>query len=451
MFFGKMKKTVKHEQKKKMECQICYAHSYSEKCVCYCGFKTCEQCLQTWITSHTDKEPSCPNCSRVFSQDYIYTTFDRSFLTGGYAIWRQEFLMSREKMFFVNDYEMVRNEQIRRRMRAELLRLYKKKKSYLRKRADTSDIVCEINTLKEKIPRKTHEITQTTERTTYLFPCPHPKCRGCIQKSNASCSLCENKVCRSCFVLLINKDELHECKEDDVNNARHILQDTRACPRCAVRIHKISGCDQMWCVMCHCTFSYETGRESTSIVHNPHYFDWFFSRDRENGENERNECEDYVGYVQRFLLKDDFRKRREYYQLTSFFRLILHIDHVVIPEFQTNHRTNESLRFRYLLNEITENDLKRLLYKRETRGLKRLAVLQLYTCFITIAKNILSDYLNETLDFIGFSDVFLKTYDETVRCAGVIVSSYGGKVKHLDELDRYHFWHEKFRVLTPRP
>jgi len=58
-------------------------------------------------------------------------------------------------------------------------------------------------------------------------------------------------------------------------------KDTMGCPSCGVRIYKIEGCDQMWCVECHTPFSYKTGDIVKGVVHNPHYYEYI----REHGEN----------------------------------------------------------------------------------------------------------------------------------------------------------------------
>jgi hypothetical protein len=64
----------------------------------------------------------------------------------------------------------------------------------------------------------------------------------------------------------------HQCQKDDVETVREVRKTTRPCPTCGVLISKTEGCDQMWCVKCHTTFSWKSGAISQGVVHNPHFY-----------------------------------------------------------------------------------------------------------------------------------------------------------------------------------
>lgn len=103
-----------------------------------------------------------------------------------------------------------------------------------------------------------------------VMACPAAGCAGFVD-TLWKCGVCDTKVCKECRV---TKADVHECKADDVATARALADDSKPCPKCAAAISKVSGCDQMWCTLCHTTFSWNTGKIETSVIHNPHYFQW---------------------------------------------------------------------------------------------------------------------------------------------------------------------------------
>ena len=102
--------------------------------------------------------------------------------------------------------------------------------------------------------------------------CPHDNCRGFLS-SQYKCELCEMFTCPHCLeVIGVSKDIPHTCNPDSVASAEFIKKDTKPCPQCGTRIHKIQGCNQMWCTQCHVAFNYDTGKIDTGRVHNPEYY-----------------------------------------------------------------------------------------------------------------------------------------------------------------------------------
>ena len=127
-------------------------------------------------------------------------------------------------------------------------------------------------------PSKSKSCTKT------LLKCPHTLCKGYL--SGSKCNICENKICRDCMTVIKTDIDEHICDEDTKKSAQLILKETRACPGCSERIYKIHGCDQMWCTMCNIAFSWNTGKQITGVIHNPHYYDWL--NNQNNNSNVRN-------------------------------------------------------------------------------------------------------------------------------------------------------------------
>ena len=102
----------------------------------------------------------------------------------------------------------------------------------------------------------------------YILSCLQEGCLGKLD-DNGWCALCQHRFCLDCRK---EKEDGHTCQEEDVQTIRELQKTTRPCPKCSVPISKTEGCDQMWCVRCHTTFSWKTGAISQGVVHNPHFY-----------------------------------------------------------------------------------------------------------------------------------------------------------------------------------
>lgn len=69
--------------------------------------------------------------------------------------------------------------------------------------------------------------------------------------------------------------DLFHLPENERKSVELITSMSKRCPGCGTPISKVSGCDQMWCVVCHTFFNYSTGQINLGkFQHNPHYFQW---------------------------------------------------------------------------------------------------------------------------------------------------------------------------------
>ena len=110
----------------------------------------------------------------------------------------------------------------------------------------------------------------------FIMKCADEDCRGFLSKAY-KCGTCDKWTCPDCLIVIgTDKDATHICDANTLESAKAIKAETRGCPKCATRIFKIDGCDQMWCVMegCGTAFSWNTGQIMTGRVHNPHYYEW---------------------------------------------------------------------------------------------------------------------------------------------------------------------------------
>ena len=115
--------------------------------------------------------------------------------------------------------------------------------------------------------------------------CPDEECRGYLS-TQWKCGMCDKWTCPDCHVIKgTTRDAEHTCDPDVKATAQFLAKDTKPCPKCSTLIHKIEGCDQMWCTQCHTAFSWRRGTIETRI-HNPHYYEW--QRQQSGGAAPRN-------------------------------------------------------------------------------------------------------------------------------------------------------------------
>jgi hypothetical protein len=218
------------------------------------------------------------------------------------------------------------------------------------------------------------------------LPCPAPGCHGLINDN--VCAACATEICPECHEIL--KDG-HRCNMGTVLTIRAIFKDARPCPKCAARISKISGCDQMFCTQCHTTYDWETGDILAGQVHNPHYFAWLATQQPvverlvANGEYQ---CDQYLSYQnlnrcfrqstigESYLLRGRLPSVNDllaplpshaHYYL-AFLRLRDNI--LDVRANSGNHANvqpvnNLDLRVRLVTNEITREQLRTEVYKRD--------------------------------------------------------------------------------------
>jgi len=260
-------------------CGVCcekYNKSTHNRVVCEfagCAYESCKVCVRKYLLGTTN-DPHCMNCKNQWTSKFMVESLNRSYIDSDYKKHRKNLLVDREisrtpeLMVLVERTKLVEEE-------TKELNLMMKEFEDLRKM---------VNTMRIKIGEKNMRIfrirngehAEKDERKKFIMPCPGDDCKGYLS-SHYKCELCKLYVCPDCFEIIgYNKeDALHVCKEDNLKSAEMIKKETKGCPKCGVRIFKISGCDQMWCTECKVAFSWNTGKiVIDGAIHNPHFYQY---------------------------------------------------------------------------------------------------------------------------------------------------------------------------------
>lgn len=235
----------------------------------------------------------------------------------------------------------------------------------------------------------------------FIYKCPASNCAGFLN-SSWECGLCSTKTCKHCREVILDVDS-HLCNPETVETVKAISKDTKPCPKCGTLISKISGCDQMWCIHCKTAFSWNTGRIETTVIHNPHYFQWM----RDSGKTiPRRDAPGDACNIE-YRLDSLFRSKRTHPIMKRFSDIEMNRRHNVqlITYFNTHLREYESdewrrqLRVKRLLNEITDDEWKIKLQRKEKAYHKVRAQAQLVEMYTNVCRDIIAQILeNDTED-----------------------------------------------------
>ena len=82
-------------------CSVCcenYNKSTNKPISCEygdCEFKSCKSCIRQYLLSTTN-DPHCMNCKKAWSQNFLITKLNRSFISNDYKVHRKTLLLERE-------------------------------------------------------------------------------------------------------------------------------------------------------------------------------------------------------------------------------------------------------------------------------------------------------------------------------------------------------------------
>ena len=389
----------------KISCPVCmqrYTKVKRREIECpMCTKKVCLACIKQVMLDSGKTE--CMNCHKEFTTTFICeiasTTFFRTMFKikqeklfemnklllprtqerldkqKQFNAYSRELCDAREKLYDTrikldqNSKKLQREKEARKKLRAKKGNTTNLCERIHRRIEDIKFFQSKINSLRRKcaeLDRKMSELNisrvdaKEKEVPKYIMNCPSDDCRGFIN-IEGKCGLCNTKICLECREPE-NEHEEHKCDPDAVKTVKLLRKDTKPCPKCTVPIHKIDGCSQMWCVVCHIAFDWITGKIETGRIHNPHFYQ--FQRQQNGGVAPRVPGDNPCGIVEGrmpeiILVQSMFDDEIDYKIVDNIFATVLglmrqnqHIYSQAQDDFST--ATSEGLRTQYLLNKIDE-------------------------------------------------------------------------------------------------
>jgi hypothetical protein len=416
------------------ECPICietFTGTTRKEVICpYCNYKTCVKCMKQHILNQ--QNPNCMSCHIEFNREFIDLNMTKNFRTKELKQHRENVLLEREKSLLPATIVYAEQEKEKRKMEKDCQDMEDKIKELLKEIETVKTNIIARRTLFYRTVangRMDAMVASTSqEKRSFVKPCVVSGCRGFLS-TQYKCGICDVWVCPDCHeVKNGQKDEEHKCNPDTVETIKMIKKETKPCPKCGIVISKVDGCSQMWCVECHTTFDWNTGRETfTNNIHNPHYYEWV--RRNNNGVVPRNPldvphnpCAD--GRLPNlYSITSKYPTSTWLNRVTALLRVLNHIrDYDVLPNQQYNmEEANRDLRIKYLLNELSEDLWKKQLQQREKKREFKVAKSQVCEMIITVAGQYLNEmantrlHINRVLAIEKDLEKIVEYYNESMR------------------------------------
>lgn len=363
------------------ECIICcvdYNDPAFVKCL-GCKDKICRPCHQRYILDSIQLA-HCMSCKSKWTNKFLYEQFTKTWVNKQYRDHVKKISLDREKAKIPNTLGILPRERAKVEKADKLKKLKETKSTLMTQLRDLKDQIYRLERGYDenynRIDDGEAEAEVEEKKLNFICPCPDEECRGMIESRSFKCGVCDQRVCKRCRVAR-TEDDQHECDENDLETMKLIRKDTKPCPRCAVPIFKVSGCDQMFCTQCQIVFSWKTGKEETGWVHNPHALQW--QRDHGGLMRDINDIpcggliniNDLVGYL----------TSEQNVVIRQMHRLAGEIDYTLrgceTAEF-------EDMRLEYVLNKITEKQWQQKIFNTERSNARKQAVREILTTLRTL-------------------------------------------------------------------
>ena len=404
-------------------CEVCYEdlnNSTHKMVKCdKCEYKCCKQCIRTYFKGILN-EPHCMNCKIQWDSEFVVLAVNKSYYNGEFKENRKALLTTLEKSRLPDTQNDAKTFILQEKLDARILA-----------------IKGQIKDLKAQIEVKTQEIIlahseflkeKKTGRKEFVMKC-QADCKGYLSTSY-KCDLCNKRTCPKCFEVDDDTESLdHTCKPENVETVSMMKKETKACPGCSVRIYKIDGCNQMWCVECNTPFDWITGKIVSGVVHNPHYYEYL----KKNGGIPRAPGDVLCGglpHVQHMFQKISVLRASGIVEpayaesmlrnVGNLHQFVNHIHHEYLTLTQNDSYQNalKNIRIKYILGRLSEEEFSAAIFKEHKKDTKIQKKKQLLQMVDNVGTDLLQNYnvgldkkkdhISETVKMIcGFTEMII--------------------------------------------
>ena len=434
------------------DCSVCaepFTSIVRTKISCgHCSYSACKTCVSRYLLSQA-VDAHCMNCRTGWNRDFLDQHMTKAFRTGPWRDHRKKMIVNREKALLPNFQKYAAAKKrvnelspLLIKARSEEYTILESKSKIDRNIYNTKKLMIAhpdkdeehidllkklldehvnqtIKSTKQSVKRERIEIKynkyldiyvgntkKDVEKREFIMKCVKEGCRGFLSQSY-KCELCNTYVCKDCMVVKKDRDDTeHVCKKDDIDTVSLIRKETRPCPKCGIRISKIDGCDQMFCVAedCHTAFSWISGKIISGVIHNPHYYEWL--RRNNSGEAPRNigdipcggipQISTIISAAKTLRMNTAYNQTNTYTKIASIHRCLTDLEYVRIPHYNVVRDVNllKEVHVEYLLGIINEVKWTQSIYLKEVNIEKKQCIAQVLNTFMNAGADLMRTVVN---------------------------------------------------------
>ena len=446
------------------ECMVCYEKfnlSNHKPIVCEfgnCKNKVCRDCIRTYLLN-CSTEPHCMACKRSWTPAFLIG-LNKNWLKDTYRVHREKLLCDIEISKLPETMEAA--ERHKEAKREEVI-LNDMNTKYIELTNQLRELNLKIGQSRNKIAVLKRGGTAATEKKVFFMPCPQVECKGMLS-TQYKCGICDLFTCPDCHEIIgLHKTDAHTCDPNNVASALAIKKETRQCPGCQNRIYRIEGCSQMWCTGCHTAFDWNTGKKVIGErLHNPH---WVEYQRTIHGEAPRAPgdvvCGGVIGWrdFESKILRKCIQVPNVEFDIKRTIRAIYDVvDNVTRNMLRTTREKVQTLRdfeperIKYIIGEMTKEELSTHIYRNDRLRQKHTELLHIFELLSAVGIEVFNRLANSTTVY-AVNDAFthevleqIAIYDNLrIYCNGlcaIISNTYNLSVPYINE--KWYMTLEKF-------